>query len=325
MGGNVFANGLEVSAKSSDNQSIAAMPDVCLSPPSPPAGPIPIPYPNFSSASDTSDGTKSVKIAGGEVGMKNQSSYKTSKGDEAATKSFGMGVVTATIQGKTFFAAWSSDVMFEGANAVRFTDMTTHNHANPQNSGSTTASVAGLSPSTVKITCDELDQQNQKQKNPPSKKEQKKKDYTLTTAQYEPSRGKTLFNTKALSKRRRMSAKKGWAQGVGKTEKGNYKSSNLCGDFKYRKNSARPLQGHTESKIIESLFKEFASPVTGRIGGTLTMRIQWQQPKGKPETVPCDDCRDLMCAAMDCGLKIKLCSDSDVKAKTTGQEFTDCP
>ena len=49
MGANVFANGLEVSCEKATNQSLAAMPDICLSPPSPPAGPIPIPYPNFSS------------------------------------------------------------------------------------------------------------------------------------------------------------------------------------------------------------------------------------------------------------------------------------
>ena len=67
MSGTVFANGLDVSARQSDDQCIAAMPDVCLSPPSPPAGPIPIPYPNFSQASDTTDGTKTVKIAGDEI------------------------------------------------------------------------------------------------------------------------------------------------------------------------------------------------------------------------------------------------------------------
>jgi hypothetical protein len=38
MGVNVFANGMEISCKKSDNKSIAAMPDICLSPPSPPAG-----------------------------------------------------------------------------------------------------------------------------------------------------------------------------------------------------------------------------------------------------------------------------------------------
>src|SRR5215472_10526666 len=163
MGANVFANGREISAKKAGNQSISAMPDVCLSPPAPPAGPIPVPYPNFSNASDTSDGTKTVKIADDEVGMKNQSNYKTSKGDEAATKSQGMGVVTATIQGKTLFSAWSSDVMFEGANAVRFMDLTTHNHANPMNSACATASQASADMEPPpESDCKELDDTNKK-------------------------------------------------------------------------------------------------------------------------------------------------------------------
>jgi hypothetical protein len=128
MSKNVFANGKEISAKDDDNQSICAMPDVCLSPPSPPAGPIPIPYPNTAEASDTDGGTRTVKIGGAEVGMKNSSNYKKSTGDEAATKSLGMGVVTHTIQGKMVHAAWSMDVKAEGANVIRHMDMTTHNH-----------------------------------------------------------------------------------------------------------------------------------------------------------------------------------------------------
>ena len=128
MSKNVFANGNEISAKNDDNKSICAMPDVCLSPPSPPAGPIPVPYPNTADASDTADGSRTVKIGGAEVGMKNSSNYKKSTGDEAATKSFGMGVVTHTIQGKMVHAAWSMDVKVEGANVVRHMDITTHNH-----------------------------------------------------------------------------------------------------------------------------------------------------------------------------------------------------
>jgi hypothetical protein len=131
MSKNVFANGREVSAKSDDNISIAMMPDVCLSPPSPPAGPIPIPYPNTAKAADTSEGSKSVKIGGQEVGMKNKSNYKTSTGDEAATRGLGMGVVTHTIQGKLYFVAWSFNVKVEGENVIRHMDMTTGNHMTP--------------------------------------------------------------------------------------------------------------------------------------------------------------------------------------------------
>src|SRR5215470_11964071 len=138
MSKNVFANGREISCKKDDNKSIAAMADVCLSPPTPPAGPVPIPYPNTAQASDTSEGSKTVKIGGDEVGKKNSSNYKKSTGDEAATKTLGMGVVTHTIQGKMKHSAWSMDVKIEGANAIRHMDMTTHNHMNIAGTESTT-------------------------------------------------------------------------------------------------------------------------------------------------------------------------------------------
>ncbi len=49
----VFVNGQEVACKAAVGKSPAAFPDTCLSPPSPPAGPVPIPYPNTAYASDT--------------------------------------------------------------------------------------------------------------------------------------------------------------------------------------------------------------------------------------------------------------------------------
>ena len=68
MSAKVYANGRELSGKSSGNKSTAAMPDVCLSPPAPPAGPLPIPYPNTAQASNTAEGSKSVKVGDKEVG-----------------------------------------------------------------------------------------------------------------------------------------------------------------------------------------------------------------------------------------------------------------
>jgi hypothetical protein len=128
MSKNVFANGREVSAGKDDNASLGGFPDVCLSPPTPPAGPIPLPYPNFSKASDISDGTRTVKIGGEQVSIKDTSNYKKSNGDEAATQTLGMGVMSHRIQNTTYFAAWSFDVKFEGDNAVRQLDLTTHNN-----------------------------------------------------------------------------------------------------------------------------------------------------------------------------------------------------
>jgi len=123
----VYANGMNIACKAAAGKTIAAMPDVCLSPPTPPAGPVPIPYPNTAMASDTTDGSKTVQIGGDEVMLKNKSSFKQSNGDEAATKSLGMGVVTHQIQGKANFCAWSMDVKFEGENVPRHLDLMGHN------------------------------------------------------------------------------------------------------------------------------------------------------------------------------------------------------
>ena len=130
MGTEVYANGNAIACKKGDDKVIAAFPDVCLSPPSPPAGPIPVPYPNTSFSKDMKSGSKTVKIKGGEVMLKDKSFYKTSPlGNEAATRSFGASVITHVITGKTYFNMWSMDVKFEGENVDRHKDLTTSNHA----------------------------------------------------------------------------------------------------------------------------------------------------------------------------------------------------
>src|SRR5215471_200089 len=129
MSSDVYANGNSIACKAGDGKVIASMPDVCLSPPSPPAGPVPIPYPNSSFSKDMQSGSTTVTIGGKEVMLKDKSFYKTSPlGDEAATRSFGGSVITHTITGKTYFSAWSMDVKFEGENVPRHLDLTTSNH-----------------------------------------------------------------------------------------------------------------------------------------------------------------------------------------------------
>jgi hypothetical protein len=84
--------------------------------------------------SDTTNGSKTVKITNKEVMLKNKSYFKKSTGDEAgcAPKK---GVLTSVNRGKVYFNAWSMDVKIEGENVVRHLDITTHNHASfPGNS-----------------------------------------------------------------------------------------------------------------------------------------------------------------------------------------------
>ncbi len=136
MSNQVYANNMEVSCKQAAGKSICAFPDVCFTPPLTPATPpgVPIPYPNTGMASDTSDGSSSVKISGQEVMLKNKSYFKKSMGDEAGAAPK-KGVVTSKNMGKVYFTMWSMDVKCEGENVVRMMDMTTHNHASlPGNS-----------------------------------------------------------------------------------------------------------------------------------------------------------------------------------------------
>lgn len=132
MGCDVYADGDEIACEAGGGKVIAAFPDVCMSPPSPPAGPIPVPYPDTSFSKDMKNGSKNVKISNKPVMLKDKSFYKSSPlGNEAATRSFGAGVVTHVITGKTHFNAWSMDVKFEGLNVPRHIDLTTSNHASP--------------------------------------------------------------------------------------------------------------------------------------------------------------------------------------------------
>ena len=133
----VFAGMWEIAAENGMNKSIARFPDVCMSPPSPPAGPIPIPYPDTSFSNNLKSGSTTVLIGGQGAALAQKSYYKEPLlGDEAATRTFGANVVTHQITGKTFFQAWCLDVKFEGKNVCRHFDITTSNHAS---SGTTTA------------------------------------------------------------------------------------------------------------------------------------------------------------------------------------------
>ena len=99
--------------------------------------------------------------------MKNKSCYKQSKGDEAATKSLGMGLTTGCIQGKNYFAAWSSDVKFEGENAVRLSDLTGSNHASPTcmlSQYNREQRVSSDPPGGTEEECEELHEKNKEER-----------------------------------------------------------------------------------------------------------------------------------------------------------------
>jgi len=142
----VFANSNEVHSKSMGGKTICNLPDVCFTPPQTPATPpgVPIPYPNTGMASDTSEGSRTVKVNGEEVMLKNSSAFKQSTGDEAGAAPK-KGLISSKTKGKVYFVAWSMDVKFEGENVVRHLDMTTHNHGTAANAAKPQPCMATLS------------------------------------------------------------------------------------------------------------------------------------------------------------------------------------
>lgn len=316
----VYANSREVSGKAQPNQIIAGFPSVCLSPPSPPAGPIPIPYPMFTNAKKTSGGTRSVKIKKKEVGKKNTSTYKKSNGNEPATRSFGMDVVTHTLSNATKHLAWSFTVMAEGKNVHRMGDMNTTNHNNPATA--LTVNVAGANPALIlgaENQCKALGKQNKSARTSMKRNKNKevkkagKESTTITHSLFEPTGGGQAEIARASS-RQIITRDKTWAKGVTVPEgtelkrpltaadeaSGNYGDkkagdevyknvpldSDVCGGgFTYAEANPgrRPHTSHTESRILEKLYSDHGPSTDGEKLGTVTMNIDWQsqEPTGE--------------------------------------------
>jgi hypothetical protein len=296
----VFANGMGISAKKDDNKSICAMPDVCLSPPSPPAGPIPIPYPNTAQASDTSDGSKTVKIGGDEVGMKNRSNYKTSTGDEAATKSLGMGVVSHNIQGKMKHAAWSFDVKIEGANVIRHMDLTTHNHINTDNADLTINQELEQLAAQQPLTCNELTAGNVEAQN--EELEGLPQGHAVVTA-YRSRPGIGGEYLKAVSNQ--ASIIEDFEDGYAPAPPTNNMADCQGGRTGRATNQRRY---DAENKMLD---QEIALG-----GGGSILMSTWHRPGLGPgeygplaphDAAPCYGCRQAICDAETCGIEVYLC------------------
>ncbi len=279
MANDVFANGREISCKAADGKSIAAFPDVCMTPPENPTTPpgVPVPYPNTGMAKDATSGSKNVKISRKEVMLKNKSYFKKSTGNEAG-RAAKKGVVTSVNRGKVYFNAWSMDVKFEGQNVVRHLDLTTHNHASQ--SGQTPphpyldSSAIGSPPE-----CEDLNETLEatvQEELPPSRK--KSSTIALAITQGNPSSMVGGASSIGRSTVRRGGKYAHWAEGV---QRGDDPESNVTtcdGDtFKYKK-GGRPKQGHAEAKIIEDFFSNGAI-------GTLVISVSKS---------PCEHCSRLI-------------------------------
>jgi len=122
----VFAEGMGFFHKGSGGKGIAPA-DVCLTPPPPPAGPLPVPYVNMLSSADLAKGSKTVLIDGEPTALEDQSEVSTSTGNEPATQ--GGSVITHKTKGKGYFQLWSFTVKVEGKGVCRHGDLMGQNSA----------------------------------------------------------------------------------------------------------------------------------------------------------------------------------------------------
>lgn len=177
MAHKVYANGCEIAAKVADGKSAAAFPDVCFSPPTPPATGVPVPYANTCYAKDITNGSTSVFIGGKTIALADESYFKSSVGDASATKGLKKGIVSANVDGRAFFAKWSPNVKVEGFGVPRHLDTVTHNHSNPGNTGL----FPYLATAEQRKPCEKTeDKINKACKEKPDDTKQKKKEKSLT-------------------------------------------------------------------------------------------------------------------------------------------------
>ncbi|PRP96569.1 hypothetical protein ENSA5_36450 [Enhygromyxa salina] len=339
----VYANNREIAAKKSSNKSVVSMPDVCLSPPPPPVGPIPLPYPLTALSSDTNKGCKTVLILGKQVMRKNSSEYKKSTGDEPATKSLGMGVVSHEITGPLKFSAYSTDVFAEGGNVCRLLDLT---GANNNNTVNTTVSLGKfLAVSAERTSCEALHQQNTGDRERLGKVDTtqiEKYVQTATTTHFKLDLNGVSYFGKSRSREIPQKYDNGYTKpltGTSSERRGGQgegylpKESDICGGGKHTysntQSNVTPDTAHTESRILEELwasreFRDAASMVA--MGGgpkpRVTMAIDWPKPRD-PDDVnsPCEDCRRLICAASSC-IDVVIC-DAKRGKETEGQSYCD--
>lgn len=114
----------------SNGISVATIPDVCKTPS--PGGPVPVPYPNISMASNLAKGSTTVKADGGMMIATKGSEFSLSNGDNAGVAG---GVVSSTFMKESTWLLYSFDVKIDGANACRLMDKKFHNHQNTVNLG----------------------------------------------------------------------------------------------------------------------------------------------------------------------------------------------
>ena len=134
MAGPVIIKGRDAIYKGCKGQAVA-FPDVCLCPPGPPAGPVPVPLPNTVVAADLEGCAVTVTIDG--QPMAHMKSYFAKSTGNEVSQSTGGGVISHATQGMAHFQTCSPDVLVENQGATRHMDKLVQNQlgSGPPNTG----------------------------------------------------------------------------------------------------------------------------------------------------------------------------------------------
>lgn len=125
MAATVSANGLTITHKASGGTHFCSVPDVCKTPT--PGGPVPIPYPIFSTNTLLAKGTTTVLADGGNMIAHKKSIFTKCTGDEPGTIG---GVKSGTFIQKSEWITYSPNVYVQGKNICRLTDKLFMNNKN---------------------------------------------------------------------------------------------------------------------------------------------------------------------------------------------------
>ena len=343
----VFANGLGVSSKATDSKTIAAMPDVCLSPPPPPAGPVPLPYPMTGMATDTTDGCTSVMVEGKEAGKKNSTKYSKTMGNEPATNSFGANILTHKLSSSLKFAAYSFDVIFEGGGACRFTDLTTQNHMNT-GGGSASVNIRKPAPKPPRPSaeCATLKSQNTAFREKYGRKIIKTRKSTGKGVQFNTSGtvshanfrsagggGGASFTGVSATKELVKAGVPGLCAPVNAKKKPRPKTRNKPrqnkGNFTNKKKTRIKmdfcdgacvhdvgLEAHAELNILNCIGRR--GPTTKK--DSVTFGIDWNGAEGKGSPNPCPNCQKMIKCACQC-MTIYVCNKKGQKIDRCKEPF----
>jgi hypothetical protein len=147
---------------------------------------------------------------------------------------------------------------------------------------------------------------------------------TISSMCFQKPKTKTIFKTSHNSQKAMVNVKHDLEEGQAVEDRKNKNlKSKLCDEANYthpngpKSGTSLEYSGHTEARLLDGLGKD-GFPTSGN----LTLAIDWRKKGqgGVSSPMPCKTCHKLLCAALDCGIKIWLCDEGHHKQELKKKE-----